>query len=75
MRLMLPWGPKARARRRALAAVREWQLAERREAAEHNAAVRRILEADGGWNAPSARIRTGPLLTRGQVARTRQAGR
>jgi hypothetical protein len=57
-----------------IAAAREWQRAERRERAEYDAAVRRIVDAAPGWNAPTARMRTGPLLTRGQEARSRQAG-
>ena len=38
-----PLGHKARARRRAVAAAREWQRAERRQSAERKAAFDRIL--------------------------------
>ncbi|MGX6607603.1 hypothetical protein ACWKSP_36575 [Micromonosporaceae bacterium Da 78-11] len=42
--VLVPWSTKARTRRWRLAEVRQWQYAERQQAAERSEAFRRILD-------------------------------
>jgi hypothetical protein len=55
--------------------------AEQAQQDERNAARRRIIDAARGnqprpaWDEPTRNVPIAPLLTRGQLARSRQAGR
>lgn len=66
------WNRRARAKRE-----RELQLAEQRQAAEHRAAVRRILEQPTQLtpNIDPMRLQRAPLLTPLQAARSKRAER